>query len=126
MKQAQPGRPWTAEEDGAVVYAHRAFGDDWLEISKSLPGRSTKEIRARWADFAHSRPSLESSFKFAPSSPSGYEGVVQLAPRRAAKRGGSRYAAEVQTGSQRVGLGTFDTAVEAAAAVRASKGRVRA
>ena len=47
--------PWTAEEDAALVEAHRAVGNRWSEIARRLPGRPENAIKNRWNSTVRAR-----------------------------------------------------------------------
>ncbi|KAK8835950.1 hypothetical protein M9Y10_040333 [Tritrichomonas musculus] len=39
---------WTESEDKLIISLYRQIGPHWLNISKSLPGRSGNDIKNRW------------------------------------------------------------------------------
>ena len=41
-------KPWTPEEDKAIVDLYKQYGPHWVKISKFLPGRSGNNIKNRW------------------------------------------------------------------------------
>ena len=39
---------WTKEEDEIIIKKYFEIGAHWVEISKSLPGRSSNDVKNRW------------------------------------------------------------------------------
>lgn len=39
---------WTTEEDLLLLKLHEQYGNQWVKISKALPGRSENSIKNRW------------------------------------------------------------------------------
>jgi hypothetical protein len=40
--------PWTPEEDAIVIQRYRELGPRWVEIAKTLSGRSGNHVKNRW------------------------------------------------------------------------------
>jgi hypothetical protein len=41
---------WSPNEDELLQHAVRAFGTEWVKVASSVPGRSNRQCRLRWAN----------------------------------------------------------------------------
>ena len=49
----EKNKPWTASEDEIISRIHQELGNRWTIISKSLPGRSPRDVKNRFNNKKH-------------------------------------------------------------------------
>jgi len=58
MRQEARNRGWTQQEDNTLIQAVLLFGRNWRKVIKQLPGRSSGQVKKRFASITQNRPEI--------------------------------------------------------------------
>jgi hypothetical protein len=89
---ALKGKHWNKEEDNVLTKLHAIHGNKWIEISKSIPGRSAEMCRRRILTKKEAEKKKAADKQIVPSAPSTKKAadkqIVPSAPstKKAAKK----------------------------------------